>query len=97
MYVRRKLTLEEVLGEMLQSVFQPDELHRDLCVALDATPLRGPRDRARRALLDPFERVLGGRYRAAERTRTRALVTRVWARMARQPPRARRSSGSSWA
>lgn len=138
---RRKLTLDEVLTEMLQAVFQPDELHRlvrrgvgrrkahiiatwvekkktrrlevtltslgrlavtgdalpdlersifiptrevlsifpgfissylkresafdrtfyDLCVALDAKPLRGPRDDKRKALLEPLEEVLGGR------------------------------------
>ena len=138
---RRKLALEEMLAEMLQSVFQPDELHRlvrrgvgrrkaqiaatwvdgrkqrsleitltslgritveggdlpelersvfiptrevlsifpgfissylkresafdrtiyDLCVALDAKPLRGPRDQVCRALLEPLEQVLGGR------------------------------------
>lgn len=139
---RRKLTLDELLTEMFQAVFQPDELHRlvrrgvgrrkarivatwvekkkvcrlevtltslgrltvtgddllpalepsvflptrevlsifpgfissyvkresafdrtfyDLCVALDAKPLRGPRDAKRNALLAPLEEVLGGR------------------------------------
>jgi energy-coupling factor transporter ATP-binding protein EcfA2 len=33
----------------------------DLCVALDARALRGPRDAMRAALLAPIERVLGGR------------------------------------
>lgn len=137
---RRKLSLEQLLEEMLQAVFQPDELRRlvrrgvgrrkaeitavwtekkkeyrlevaltslgrlttkhaklpelessvfiptrevlsiypgfissylkressfdrtfyDLCVALDAKPLRGPRDGKRRMLLEPLERALGG-------------------------------------
>ncbi|HET7506497.1 MAG TPA: AAA family ATPase, partial [Kofleriaceae bacterium] len=38
-----------------------DRTFYDLCVALDAKPLRGPRDDKRRALLDPLEEVLGGR------------------------------------
>jgi AAA ATPase domain len=138
---RRKLTLDELLTEMFQAVFQPDELHRlvrrgvgrrkalimatwvekkktrrleialtslgrltvtygdlpdlepsifipprevlsiypgfissylkqesafdrtfyDLCVALDAKPLRGPRDAKRSALLAPLEEALGSR------------------------------------
>lgn len=33
----------------------------DLCVALDAKPLRGPRDAKRAGLLEPIERALGGR------------------------------------
>lgn len=33
----------------------------DLCVALDAKPLRGPRDAKRATLLAPVEKVLGGR------------------------------------
>jgi ABC-type polar amino acid transport system ATPase subunit len=38
-----------------------DRTFYDLCVALDAKPLRGPRDDKRRALLEPLEQVLGGR------------------------------------
>lgn len=37
-----------------------DETYFDLCVALDATPLRGPRLDAIKQLLDPIEERLGG-------------------------------------
>ena len=38
-----------------------DRTFYDLCVALDAKPLRGPRDAKRARLLAPIEEVLGGR------------------------------------
>jgi ABC-type transport system involved in cytochrome c biogenesis ATPase subunit len=37
-----------------------DRTYYDLCVALDAKPLRGPRDAVRAALLAPIEAALGG-------------------------------------
>lgn len=37
-----------------------DETYFDLCVALEATPLRGPRLEAIKQLLDPIEKRLGG-------------------------------------
>jgi energy-coupling factor transporter ATP-binding protein EcfA2 len=38
-----------------------DETYRDLCVALSAAPLRGPRGAKAAELVDPLLRVLGGR------------------------------------
>jgi hypothetical protein len=38
-----------------------DRTFYDLCVALDAKPLRGPRDAKRARLLAPIKEVLGGR------------------------------------
>ena len=38
-----------------------DRTYYDLCVALDAKPLRGPRRESRKRMLDPIERALGGR------------------------------------
>lgn len=38
-----------------------DRTYYDLCLALDAKPLRGPRDAKRSALLAPIEQALGGR------------------------------------
>jgi energy-coupling factor transporter ATP-binding protein EcfA2 len=38
-----------------------DRTYYDLCVALDAKPLRGARDASRAALLAPLEQALGGR------------------------------------
>lgn len=37
-----------------------DRTYYDLALALDAKPLRGPRDEIRRGLLEPIERALGG-------------------------------------
>lgn len=38
-----------------------DRTYYDLCVALDAAPLRGPRDRTRAELLEPLEEALGAK------------------------------------
>lgn len=38
-----------------------DRTFFDLCLALDAKPLRGPRDELRKHLLEPIEEALGGR------------------------------------
>lgn len=38
-----------------------DRTYYDLCVALDAGPLRGPRDQVRAALLEPLEQALGAK------------------------------------
>ena len=48
------------LGSWLKRESSFDRTYYELCVALDAKPLRGPRSPARGALLAPLEKAIGG-------------------------------------